>query len=140
MAPEHAGARVAHHLPDLFAPLRLVTVNRAFCAGRFLRAERAMLGSLLRIDPEGLAFIAQGRPAVVMPAAVQADHPADRLKLAPDAAHLRRLAGHGLRLSWSGAACQAPRLEPGSVELSGNDSPILDLDAPFCLASGLLAA
>ena len=77
MFPEHARTGVAHHDAHLFAPSFLVTVHRAFGAGRFFRAKLATVQSQSSIIQQALAILAQR--AVMMIATIDLNHCPDRL-------------------------------------------------------------
>jgi hypothetical protein len=83
MFPEHAWAGVAHDDADLFAAIFLVAMHGALGARGLFGAEPAAIQSQAGVIEEALAFGA--RFAVVMIAAVEADHGFDRAPFAGEA-------------------------------------------------------
>lgn len=74
MPPEDARAGVAHQGFDLFAPLRLIAMNRAFDAGRLVLLKRTFLQPRRRVIQQLATFRAQFNGGTMHPAAVADDH------------------------------------------------------------------
>src|ERR1035441_1040001 len=83
--PQHARPRVTHHGFDLFAPRRLIAMDRALHADGLLRPEPAPLQSEGSIIQKPLTLPARGLPGVVMALAVTANHRGNRLEFASQA-------------------------------------------------------
>ena len=75
MFPKHPRPRIAHDHLYLFAAILLITMHRALCAGRFVRAETASVQPHAGVIEQPLALGTQS--TVVMIAAVNADHHLD---------------------------------------------------------------
>ena len=82
MAPEHAGAGVAHDRAHALAHRGIVAMDRAAGAGGLALAEDAAVDAPRRIVHELFAFAAQIRSGRVLVAAVDAHHREDRRELA----------------------------------------------------------
>ncbi len=96
MAQQHARAAPLHHLLDLFAHRRCVTVDIAVGAGGFVAvAITAATKALMSEIPQLATVVAMG--ILMMVLAVEADHGADRLLLAHESGVVTRLfAGCGV--------------------------------------------
>ena len=81
MNQEHPRSREAHDLPDALAHLRLVTVDGAVGAGRFLLPERASLETPPRIFMKFAALRAEIITRAVPTVAVDSHHRFNRLLL-----------------------------------------------------------
>jgi len=73
---EHPRAGKAHNFPDSRPHFRLVAMNPAIFAGRFLPSEGTFRKPLIDVGPQFLAGIAK-RIAVVVCPAVNVDHGMD---------------------------------------------------------------
>jgi hypothetical protein len=82
--PQHARAGKPHHLANLFAKLRLVTVDRTGDACRLVLPERAAVQSADCVPVQFLAFGTQLASRSVAEAAENAEHRRDCLFLPRD--------------------------------------------------------
>ena len=81
MPPEHPRSGIAHDDSNLFAVLRLITMDRTIHAGRFLGSELAAIQPHPRVVQQRLAIGAQRLPHAVPIATMKGDHGVDRFKL-----------------------------------------------------------
>jgi hypothetical protein len=74
MVHHHSGPGIPHDHPRLLTHSRLVAVDRALIADRFLNSERTSVYALFRIGEQFLTLPAQPAAYAVPGAAVHMDH------------------------------------------------------------------
>ncbi len=72
--PKHPGSGMPHHPLDLFAALALITVDRAFRAGRLVLAKAAPVQADGGIREQSVAFRAKLTRAGMAAPTITADH------------------------------------------------------------------